>query len=567
MDESTLTQYVILIAIALYIYILVGPSKTEVPKYTPFILETVTSDKFAEFVRESRQYRGEEITVGGGGDYGSDPWDSLGTTESGSESSFGSESGSEFHKNKDEDDFYLKTNILSSKDGERQDAPKVIPIIPSSEYFCLHAWVAFRSELNYKFLWMHDKDTSWMSATAPLDTGLHHKAFEMVPVNRNCTQGQGWVKLRAYDNSGFVAMNGPSTNSDSTWVVQIKSKDEHVADVNKDYHFRLEKDGYILNRGAMAFVNIINNADYPVRGHSSDYWIDRVPAGRESTALIAFQFINQSDVLSAAAHQQEEESESNEEDNKLVKLIAGFPKSNEKRVISFGLYGRNPKYTQGAIRNAELAAKYFPGWECRFYVTSDVPADVFAELTKLEADIKHIPDGLGYVAGMFWRFLVASDPSVDRFLIRDSDSRLNARDAIAVQEWILSHRKVHIERDHVNHCLPMNGGMWGGTKNAIPNMEQLINEWDNRDEYGADLNFLEQIIYPLVEPISFQHDAYCCDRYPASHPYPSKRYANYQHIGQVFDKDNVARLTDIDGFIRGVPVPASCRKHAEWLYG
>lgn len=29
---------------------------------------------------------------------------------------------------------------------------------------------------------------------------------------------------------------------------------------------------------------------------------------------------------------------------------------------------------------------------------------------------------------MFWRFLVASDPSVDRYVIRDVDSRLNARD-------------------------------------------------------------------------------------------------------------------------------------------
>ena len=32
------------------------------------------------------------------------------------------------------------------------------------------------------------------------------------------------------------------------------------------------------------------------------------------------------------------------------------------------------------------------------------------------------------IAGMFWRFLVADDPTVDRYIIRDSDSRLNARE-------------------------------------------------------------------------------------------------------------------------------------------
>ena len=29
----------------------------------------------------------------------------------------------------------------------------------------------------------------------------------------------------------------------------------------------------------------------------------------------------------------------------------------------------------------------------------------------------------GAIAGMFWRFLVADDPSVDRYIVRDTDSR------------------------------------------------------------------------------------------------------------------------------------------------
>jgi hypothetical protein len=362
-------------------------------------------------------------------------------------------------------------------------------------------------------------------------------------------------------------MNGPQTNSDSTWVIQAKSSDEHVADANHDYHWLIERDGYVLNRGSMAFVNVINNPDYPVRGHGSDYFENRLPAQRGTNAQMAFQFMNVSLVSGSEAHAKEEEEESIEEDEKLQKVIATFPKSHEKRVISFGLYGRNPKYTHGALQNTELALIYFPGWVLRFYVTSDVPKEVLEGLQKRGAEIFNIPDGVGYAAGMFYRFLVAADSSVDRYLIRDADSRLNARDAISVEEWILSQAPVHIQRDHVNHCIPMNGGMWGGTVGAIKDMSTMIENWIDKDSYGADLHFLEESIYPAIRDFSLQHDAYCCDRFPNSKPWPSKRYANYQHVGQVFDADDKSRLTDIDGFIRGVPVPGQCRKRAEWIYG
>jgi hypothetical protein len=39
-----------------------------------------------------------------------------------------------------------------------------------------------------------------------------------------------------------------------------------------------------------------------------------------------------------------------------------------------------------------------------------------------------VPAGMGYSSGMFWRFMVASDSTVDRYIVRDVDSRLNARD-------------------------------------------------------------------------------------------------------------------------------------------
>jgi hypothetical protein len=84
-----------------------------------------------------------------------------------------------------------------------------------------------------------------------------------------------------------------------------------------------------------------------------------------------------------------------QQDEEEIALIQSFPPSSEKRVVSFGLYGTLPKYTHGAVRNAELVSVYFPGWVCRFYVTSDVPGPVVARLKELGAEIEHIPDGEG----------------------------------------------------------------------------------------------------------------------------------------------------------------------------
>jgi hypothetical protein len=57
-----------------------------------------------------------------------------------------------------------------------------------------------------------------------------------------------------------------------------------------------------------------------------------------------------------------------------------------------------------------------------------VPKDIIDKITALGGEVVTIPSGMGYISGMFWRFMVAVDDSVDRYIIRDADSRLNARD-------------------------------------------------------------------------------------------------------------------------------------------
>ena len=170
---------------------------------------------------------------------------------------------------------------------------------------------------------------------------------------------------------------------------------------------------------------------------------------------------------------------------------------------------------------------------------------------------------------MFWRFLVASDPSVDRFIVRDSDSRLNPRERLAVEEWINSGLKIHSLRDHPNHDRPLNGGMWGGLRGVLPDMKELVSEWSNRNLYQGDQDFLNRRIWrrPEVQASQMSHDAYSCAKYPGSKPFPSRRPPDFQHVGQVFFGDGKPRLRDIANFLLDRHSPPACRRQRGWTTG
>ena len=51
---------------------------------------------------------------------------------------------------------------------------------------------------------------------------------------------------------------------------------------------------------------------------------------------------------------------------------------------------------------------------------------------------------------------------------------------------------MHSLRDHPNHDRPLNGGMWGGRKGAVPDMAALIRKSSDKEEYGGDLDFLNE---------------------------------------------------------------------------
>ena len=113
--------------------------------------------------------------------------------------------------------------------------------------------------------------------------------------------------------------------------------------------------------------------------------------------------------------------------------------------------------------------------------------------------------------GTFWRFLVADDPDVDRYIVRDADSVVNIRECVAVQEWLASDRHFHVMRDNYDHGELILAGMWGGVRAALP----PVGPWARRylasrtDLPGrtADQEFLRDQLWPTIRTSVMTHDS------------------------------------------------------------
>lgn len=242
----------------------------------------------------------------------------------------------------------------------------------------------------------------------------------------------------------------------------------------------------------------------------------------------------------------------------------------ERRYISMSLYGNDTKYVDGAIENLKLQPTYFPGWTIRIYASPSYPAELMDKLKSYGAEVVHPPSFLvnGTFYAMFWRFLIHDDPNVDRWISRDSDSRLNARDYFAVEEWIESGKGSHTVRDHPNHYIFVNGGLWGSTKGSLfsngnSNMTNAIQSFLGKcnKEWGCDNWFLQEEIWPLMKNDQLGHDAFRCDKKPNSIGFPTPRDKNGQFVGQVFSvPDNQPRMKETRPILED-PVKPQCDRH------
>lgn len=224
-----------------------------------------------------------------------------------------------------------------------------------------------------------------------------------------------------------------------------------------------------------------------------------------------------------------------------------------KKVISFSLWGNNPKYWFGAKRNIELAKQFYPDWILKFYIDESCDVSLIESLKDESVEIEIVNgDFLGQTydgnyshshQGMFWRFLAYLDPEVEYFISRDCDSRLSQRESLVVSEWIESGKKFHIMRDHPHHQAPIMGGMWGCRADLLReiDLKSKIIEWNKiKMSYslGVDQDFLSRIIYPIVFNDSLEHSEFGISYGNSIKNFPSQR-VDFEFVGDSFDENDM----------------------------
>jgi protein O-GlcNAc transferase len=203
------------------------------------------------------------------------------------------------------------------------------------------------------------------------------------------------------------------------------------------------------------------------------------------------------------------------------------------RVISFSLWGNNPKYTFGSIKNAELAQEIYPEWTCRYYVDSEVSQEILDQLSSFSNAKIFQKNTQGDWKSMFWRFEASYDKDVDVAIFRDCDSRLSLREKYAVDEWLDSNKTFHIMRDHPHHNFPILGGMWGYKNNNKYPMQILLESFNKTNNYGTDYKFFAEQLYPLIGDDKLVHDEFFDKK-----PFPCLRQGT-EFVGDVFDENNL----------------------------
>ena len=205
----------------------------------------------------------------------------------------------------------------------------------------------------------------------------------------------------------------------------------------------------------------------------------------------------------------------------------------KKSVCAFSLFGDSPRYLCGALYNALVAKELYPGWTLRYYVDETVPEDFRTLLRSLGCEIllsdPEAPAGMKLCR----RFLVASDPVVGRFVIRDCDAAFSLREAMVVDEWRASGKLFHVIRDWYTHTDLMLAGLWGGFAGVLPDMATLLDDFFATNKVltpNLDQLFLGEYVWPFARQSCLVHDRHFSAFSPVRPPMRFFRTRN-DHIG------------------------------------
>ncbi|XP_045103837.1 uncharacterized protein LOC123499613 [Portunus trituberculatus] len=250
-----------------------------------------------------------------------------------------------------------------------------------------------------------------------------------------------------------------------------------------------------------------------------------------------------------------------------------------QRVISYSLFGAFPSaYHRGIEELAGEVHKAYPGWTMRVYHALNLSREAerawlcvlacqhphldFCHVANLSGGVGDIRDTVGSV----WRAAVLGDALVTRYMIRDADAPILAREVHAVREWLSSGKCFHVMRDSPHHDQAVMAGLWGGCgdwqASALPRLRDQLFKWSpKRAPPSVDQLYINMLLWPLIRRNLTAHDSYHCASFTATRAFPTRRKGR-DFVGMRSFRPAHA----LDAL--STPCPAPCRppQHKNWEY-
>lgn len=182
-----------------------------------------------------------------------------------------------------------------------------------------------------------------------------------------------------------------------------------------------------------------------------------------------------------------------------------------RNVISMSLDGNDIDRLYGALRYSQLVPVVFPRWRLRVYASAmalnmtDSHRVLRILVRKLENSGVEVFRVRGLTAARLqselWAYLVADDGEVDRFIVRNSDTRPSDREAAALDDWLLTNLSVKALfciRDHPLHASQsLVPGLVGGVPRLLRNTTGTTFRKLMRGHTSAG-GFLHTTVWPLL---------------------------------------------------------------------
>lgn len=184
--------------------------------------------------------------------------------------------------------------------------------------------------------------------------------------------------------------------------------------------------------------------------------------------------------------------------------VVGAPVVPSKRVLSYSLYGTNPKYMRHMEGNIAQIKEKLPGWKARVYLHNEAPSEWRNRLTSPDVDLFVVRDPEvvpGNSAGAFWRFLPLCEPGVD-CVVMDADNRLTNQLIKEIKGFFQTEDKP-VVRHHNTFPWPVQAicatDVFKKKGFKLPFGEEQLSHYPHRSTFGSDEAFLLAEVAPHAQ--------------------------------------------------------------------